>query len=63
MRRSQLHHIELSFLEVMLSVEEMKMCLEHLKAICENRKKGALKAAEMRRKKKGHAESGKCAIT
>ena len=34
---------------VMLSVEEIKMWLDHLNTIQENRKKGAIKAAETRR--------------
>ncbi len=38
--------------KVMLPAEEVKMWLDHLQTIRENRKKGALKAAETRRKKK-----------
>ncbi len=36
---------------VMLSVEDVKMWLDHLNTIQENRKKGAIKAAETRRQK------------
>ncbi len=38
-------------MKVMLPVEEIKIWLDHLHTIRENRKKGALKAAETRRRK------------
>jgi hypothetical protein len=38
--------------EVLLPVEEIKLWLEHLHTVRENRKKGAIKATESRKKKK-----------
>lgn len=41
-------------MKVMLPVEEIKIWLDHLHTIRENRKKGALKAAETRRRNKNY---------
>ena len=38
--------------EVLLSVDDVRMWLDHLHTIKENRKRGAAKAAETRRRKK-----------
>ncbi len=51
---SELVYTDLSK-KVMLPIEEVNMWLDHLQTIRENRKKGALKAAETRRKKKVQA--------
>ena len=40
-------------MKTMLSVEEVKMWMKHLKMVQERRKEGARKASETRRKKKG----------
>ena len=40
--------------EVLLSVDNVRMWLDHLHNVKENRKRGAAKAAETRRRKKGN---------
>ena len=40
--------------EVLLSVDNVRMCLDHLHNVKENQKRGAAKAAETRRRKKGN---------
>jgi len=45
--------------ETLLSVNDVKMWFEHLHTMRENRRRGAAKAAETRRRKKADCQSGK----